>query len=101
MEQCNIVRRMRTGKQTLDLTLSLWVRIGRERWWAAHGCGFPAHWQAQWQKGRAEGNAENEARGAAKVLARVVEKRFGLVQIEAWIERVVDAPDLQAVFEST
>lgn len=67
--------------------------------------------QPYYEKGLAEGRA----RDAAEALARVLEKRFGVVppllrerifaanfvQIEAWVERVVDAPDLQAVFEST
>ncbi len=51
--------------------------------------------------------------GEAKVLARVLERRFGEVpsevrqrifaanvtEIEAWVERAFEAPDLQSVFE--
>jgi predicted transposase/invertase (TIGR01784 family) len=62
-----------------------------------------------------KGLAEGEARGEAKVLARLLQRRFGEVPasfqerifgadvgaIEAWLERAFDAPDLQAVFEST
>jgi predicted transposase/invertase (TIGR01784 family) len=62
--------------------------------------------QPFYEKGKSEGEA--------KVLTRLLEKRFGVVpqllrerifaanvgQIEAWVERVLDAPDLHAVFES-
>jgi hypothetical protein len=61
-----------------------------------------------------KGKAEGEAKGEAKILARLLEKRFGIVpaqvrqrifaadvgEIEAWVERAFDAPDLQSVFES-
>ena len=72
-----------------------------------------------WFKPRiAEGEARAEARGeakhGAKLLARLLEKRFGAVpesvrqrisaadaaSIDAWAERVLDAPDLESVFES-
>ena len=66
--------------------------------------------QPYYDKGKAEGLAIGEA----KVLARLLEKRFGIIPapvrqrifsanaecIEAWVERALDAPDLQAVFES-
>ena len=66
-------------------------------------------------EGEARGEAKGEARGQAKVLARLLQRRFGEVPasfqerifgadvgaIEAWLERAFDAPDLQAVFEST
>ena len=62
--------------------------------------------QPFYEKGKSEGEA--------KILTRLLEKRFGVVppllrerifaanvgQIEAWVERVLDAPDLHAVFES-
>jgi hypothetical protein len=65
-------------------------------------------------KGQAEGKAEGKAEGAAAVLARLLEKRFGVVpsvvherivtadvaSIMAWVERVLDAPDLQSVFDA-
>jgi predicted transposase YdaD len=65
-------------------------------------------------QGKAEGLTEGRTEGAAKVLVRLIEKRFGAVSpqllqrifsaevatLEGWVERVFDAPDLQAVFES-
>ena len=65
-------------------------------------------------EGRAEGRAEGETKGEAKILARLLEKRFGVIPapvrqrifaadagcIEAWVERVFDAPDLQSIFDS-
>lgn len=67
--------------------------------------------QPYYEKGLAEG----EAKGEARLLSRVLEKRFGelpgsvrqrisaadVASIDAWVERVLDAPDLQSVFEST
>lgn len=64
-------------------------------------------------EGIAEGKAEGKAEGEARVLTRFLEKRFGIVPnaireqistaeisaIEAWVERAVDAPNLQSVFE--
>ena len=66
-------------------------------------------------EGIAEGIAQGEARGGAKMLRRLLEKRFGalpqsvqqqiatadVVSIEAWVDRVLDAPDLRSVFAST
>ena len=60
------------------------------------------------QQGRMEGRVEGE-------LARLLEKRFGdipsgvreristadLPSLESWLERVLDAPDLQSVFGPT
>jgi len=65
-------------------------------------------------KGEAEGRAKGEAEGEARILARLLEIRFGAVpssvrqrifsasvsEIESWVERAFDAPDLQSVFES-
>jgi hypothetical protein len=73
--------------------------------------------QPYYDKGKAEGLAEGLAEGktiVANGLARLLEKRFGVVPdlvrqrifsadtqcIEAWFERALDAPDLQAVFDS-
>jgi len=56
---------------------------------------------------------EFEARGVAKALVRLLEKRFGgisrslrdrifasdIVTIEAWIDRAIEARELQSVFE--
>jgi len=64
-------------------------------------------------RGRAEGRAEGKAEGKAEALVRVIEKRFGVIPpqfrgrilaanvatVEVWLDRVVDAPDLQSVFE--
>lgn len=65
-------------------------------------------------EGKAEGFAEGTAKGEATIFARLLEKRFGAMPadirqrifaadvgcIEAWAERVFDAPDLESVFES-
>jgi predicted transposase/invertase (TIGR01784 family) len=74
--------------------------------------------QPYYEKGLAEGEVKGEvkgeARGEAKILARLLEKRFGVVpsllrerifsanvgQIEAWVERAFDAPDLQSIFDT-
>jgi hypothetical protein len=66
-------------------------------------------------EGRVEGKAEGKAEGGASVLTRLLEKRFGVVprplrerifaadvqQIDAWVERACDSPDLEGVFEFT
>jgi flagellar biosynthesis/type III secretory pathway protein FliH len=68
--------------------------------------------QPYYEKGKAEGKAEGEAKGQAKTLTRFLEKRFGIIPItvrqrifsadagtiDIWVERAVDAPDLQSVF---
>jgi flagellar biosynthesis/type III secretory pathway protein FliH len=65
-------------------------------------------------EGLTEGRTEGRIEGGAKMLVRVIEKRFGVVSpqlrqrifsadvatLEAWVERLLDAPDLQSVFES-
>jgi hypothetical protein len=65
-------------------------------------------------EGRVQGRTEGRAEGEAKVLVRLIEKRFGgvppqlrerilaadLAALEEWVERVLDAPDLQSVFGS-
>jgi predicted transposase/invertase (TIGR01784 family) len=74
--------------------------------------------QPYYDKGRAEGKAEGKAEGLAegeaRILAHLLEKRFGAISgsvrqriftaeaatIETWVERVLDAPDLQSVFAS-
>ena len=71
-----------------------------------------------YEKGLAEGEARGVARGTAqgeaKILTRLLEKRFGALpdlirhritsadveRIEAWVERALDAPTLQSVFDS-
>jgi predicted transposase/invertase (TIGR01784 family) len=69
------------------------------------------HFEEGLQRGRTEGRTEGEA----SALTRVLEKRFGgvpsrvrehilsadLASIQTWLERVIDAPDLQSVFGST
>ncbi len=71
--------------------------------------------QPYFDKGKAEGRMEGRTEGEAKVLVRLIEKRFGVVSpqlrerilaadvatVEEWVERVLDAPDLQSVFGST
>jgi predicted transposase YdaD len=66
--------------------------------------------QPYFDKGKAEGRAEGEA----NILVRVIEKRFGdvppqlrqrifaadVATVEKWVDRVLDAHDLQSVFES-
>jgi hypothetical protein len=63
-------------------------------------------------KGRAEGEASGMARGKKQDLTRLLERRFGplsqpikerivkarLDQLDAWIDRVLDAESLEAVF---
>lgn len=65
-------------------------------------------------EGRAKGRIEGHAEGRAHMLMRLVEKRFGVVPpqlrerilaanvatLEEWADRILDAPDLSAVFES-
>ena len=65
-------------------------------------------------EGRTEGRAEGRTEGLARALVRLIEKHFGVVPpqlrqrifsadvatLEAWVERVSDATDLQSVFES-
>jgi len=65
-------------------------------------------------RGEAKGEARGEARGEAKLLTCLLERRFGTVPdsvrqriasadvgcIEAWAQRVLDAPDLQSVFDA-
>ena len=62
----------------------------------------------------AEGKAEGKVEGEARILSRLLERRFGVVpehlrqrifaadvhEIESWVERAFDAPDLNSVFES-
>ena len=66
-------------------------------------------------KGEAKGRAEGEVRGRALVLSRLLERRFGHVpsvvrarvrsapvhELDAWLDAVLDAPTLEAVFEET
>lgn len=63
-------------------------------------------------EGRTEGRAEGRMEGEAKSLVRLLEKRFGALpeplraqvfeadvpSLDAWLDRVFDAPDLHAVF---
>ena len=63
-------------------------------------------------EGRAEGEEHGIAKGEAKSLSRLLERRFGplpaavkarirkanLAQLDAWIDRVLDAKSLNAVF---
>ena len=65
--------------------------------------------------GEAEGRAEGEVRGRASILNRLLERRFGNVpsavrarvwsapvhELDAWLDGVLDAPTLDAVFEDT
>ena len=64
------------------------------------------------ERGRAEGRTEGRTEGRAESLVRLLEKRFGTLpeplraqifdadvpSLDAWLDRVFDAPDLQAVF---
>ena len=70
--------------------------------------------QPFYEKGLAEGRVAGKAEGKSGVLTRLLEKRFGVVpprlrerifaasvgKIEAWIERVLDAPDVHAVLDT-
>jgi hypothetical protein len=67
--------------------------------------------QPYFDKGKAEGRAEGEA----NILVRLIERRFGdvpphlrqrifaadVATLEKWADRVLDARDLQAMFESS
>ena len=64
-------------------------------------------------RGVARGRAEGEARGRASILNRLLERRFGRVpaavrervrsasvhELDAWLDAVLEAPTLEAVFE--
>ena len=67
----------------------------------------------QWlAEGRAQGRAQGRAEGKAETLERVLVKRFGKIpssyraamasadvaQLDAWIERAIDAGSIEAVF---
>jgi hypothetical protein len=70
--------------------------------------------QTYFDQGKAEGRTQGRTEGGAKMLVRLIEKRFGAVSpqlrqrifsadvatLEAWVERLLDASDLQSVFES-
>jgi hypothetical protein len=74
--------------------------------------------QSYFDQGKAEGLTQGWAKGrtegGAKVLVRLIERRFGVISpqlrqrifsadvatLEAWVERVSDASDLQSVFDS-
>ena len=61
------------------------------------------------------GRAEEKVRGRASILNRLLERRFGHVlstvqarvrsatvdELDAWLDAVLDAPTLEAVFEDT
>ena len=65
-------------------------------------------------EGHAEGRVEGRVEGEAHIFVRLMEKRFGVVPpelreriraanaatLEMWVERILEAPDLQSVFES-
>lgn len=67
-------------------------------------------WKAEWT---AEGMAVGEARGKAASLARLLQRRFDSVpagirariegadsaQLDVWLDNVLDAPDLESVFQ--
>lgn len=67
-------------------------------------------WKRQWL---AEGRAEGRAEGEAKALVRLVEKRFGPLSVtqrdriqaadssmvEAWLDRLLEAPSLEALLD--
>jgi flagellar biosynthesis/type III secretory pathway protein FliH len=60
----------------------------------------------------AQGEAKGKAEGEAKALLRVLERRFGEVaaevrevisraasdELEAWLDKAIDAPSIEAVF---
>ncbi len=65
------------------------------------------------EEGRVEGRAEGRTEIAQRTLERQLARRFGplppdavdrihhaaLPQLETWLDRIIDAPTLQAVFE--
>ena len=71
-------------------------------------------WSVQYlRQGRQEGRVEGLIEGKAEVLLRQLTRRFGPLpedvtarvksgateQLDLWIDRVLDAPSLEAVFE--
>lgn len=72
------------------------------------------HEQRGEQKGRAEGLAEGAQQAQTLILQRLLARRFGelspqiltkiqhasLRQVDAWIDRVLDAPTLEAIFDA-
>jgi len=99
----------RFGQQHFDDGMAKGIQQGpnegrMERWIE----GWIQGWIEGWRKGWMEGRVEGE-------LARLLEKRFGdipsgvreristadLPSLESWLERVLDAPDLQSVFGPT
>lgn len=69
--------------------------------------------QPYFEDGLEQGRVEGEAKGQAKSLIRLLERRFGTLpehlcarvldadvhSLDTWLDRVFDAPDLQAVLE--
>ena len=69
--------------------------------------------QTMHAEGKAEGLAEGLAEGKATTLLRLLQRRFGPVprrlrdriaaadvgQVDAWLDAVLDAPSLSAVFD--
>jgi len=99
----------RFGQQHFDDGMAKGIQQGpnegrMERWIE----GWIQGWIEGWRKGWMEGRVEGE-------LARLLEKRFGdipsgvreristadLPSLESWLERVLDAPDLQSMFGPT
>jgi hypothetical protein len=73
-------------------------------------------WKRQWKaEGRTEGRTEGVLEGQARALARQLERRFGPLPAEVrtrladagqdtldgWLDRVLDAATLDAVFDDT
>ncbi len=83
--------------------------LGREKGLAAGKAEGLAEGQA---RGLAKGISEGEARGEAKSLMRLLVKRFGplpeavvsqiaagsIEELDRWVDRVLDAPTLEAIF---
>ena len=103
----------RFGQQHFDDGMAKGIQQGpnegrMERWIEGWIEGWIQGWIEGWRKGWMEGRVEGE-------LARLLEKRFGdipsgvreristadLPSLESWLERVLDAPDLQSVFGPT
>jgi hypothetical protein len=69
--------------------------------------------QPYFEDGLQQGRVEGQAQGQAKSLIRLLERRFGTLPehlcarvrdadvqtLDSWLDRVFDAPDLQAVLE--
>lgn len=89
---------------------SVLERVRQEGWQKGWQEGWHKGWHKGWQKGWQEG----QRKGKAGILLELLAKRFGLLPsdlrhrllaadidtLDAWIDKVLDAPDLKSIFGS-